>query len=59
MANQNGIRRRDLLAGALALAPKDDGFRPLFDGSSLRGWKRQPRSLAEPSLGRLILTFMG
>jgi hypothetical protein len=38
-----------LLAG---VARSGDGFRPLFDGVSLRGWKRQPRSLAEPSLGR-------
>ncbi|HLJ15670.1 MAG TPA: DUF1080 domain-containing protein [Bryobacteraceae bacterium] len=28
------------------------GFRPLFDGVSLRGWKREPRSLAQPSLGK-------
>jgi hypothetical protein len=55
--------RRELLAMAgIALAQgrvraqeasgKDDGFRPLFDGVSLRGWKRQPRTLAQPSLGR-------
>src|SRR5436190_7047010 len=29
----------------------DPGFRSLFDGVSLKGWKRQPRSLAQPSLG--------
>jgi hypothetical protein len=58
------VPRRDLLrAGALSLAalvrtaagqsaPRPPaGFRPLFDGVSLRGWKRQPRSLAQPSLG--------
>jgi len=39
------------LAGAQG-THKEDGFRPLFDGVSLRGWKRQPRSLAQPSLGR-------
>lgn len=57
------IRRRDLWSGlllpGLACAAggqrtpaKNDGFRPLFDGVSLRRWKRQPRSLAQPSLGR-------
>jgi len=50
------MRRRDLLgwAGLSLLAPgarSQDGFRPLFDGVSLKGWKRQPRSLAQPSLG--------
>src|SRR5260370_16770966 len=29
-----------------------DGVRRVFGGVSVRGWKRQPRSLAEPSLGR-------
>jgi hypothetical protein len=52
----HSIRRRDLLPlGATLLAAaaqtKDNGFRPLFDGVSLKGWKRQPRSLAQPSLG--------
>jgi hypothetical protein len=51
------IRRRDLcggllLAGFASASGKDDAFRPLFDGVSLRGWKRQPRSLSQPSLGR-------
>lgn len=54
------IRRRDLcgdllLAGFASASGKDGGFRPLFDGTSLRGWKRQPRSLAQPSLGRWII----
>ena len=65
MANESGIGRRLLLsAGGLLLAglgsgaraqsppPANGGFRSLFDGVSLRGWKRQPRSLAQPSLGR-------
>lgn len=65
MKNSQGIRRRDVLGigGAFLAAsalpswgqtpgPADDGFRPLFDGVSLRGWKRQPRSLAQPSLGK-------
>jgi hypothetical protein len=55
MPYKYSIRRRDLLLGGglgLAPAPKDDGFRPLFDGVSLKGWKRQPRALAQPSLGR-------
>jgi hypothetical protein len=55
------LRRRDLLAmsgalvaGAAGAQTKKpgDGFRPLFDGVSLKGWKRQPRSLAQPSLGQ-------
>src|SRR5260370_20579623 len=49
------IPRREFFLGGLLLAGvarSEDGFRPLFDGVSLRGWKRQPRSLAEPSLGR-------
>jgi hypothetical protein len=58
------IRRRDLCFGAFCLAglsfsaseqnaaPKDHDFRPLFDGKSLQGWKPQPRSLAQPSLGK-------
>jgi 3-keto-disaccharide hydrolase len=58
------MRRRDLcLAGFLSAcgaritqgqeaARKPDGFRPLFDGVSLRGWTRKERELARPSLGR-------
>lgn len=64
MSYKNWIRRRNLLLGGLSLAGfapgarglgdsgKDGGFRPLFDGVSLKGWKRQPRSLNQPSLGR-------
>lgn len=38
--------------GALGQEPtRKDGFRSLFDGVSLKGWKRSPRSLAQPSLG--------
>src|SRR5579872_1338287 len=49
-------RRRFLQAGlALAALPKaqpaDAGFRSLFDGVSLKGWTRQPRDKAHPSLG--------
>ena len=62
--NEHTIRRRDLfLAGALSAcgasiatgqkaARKDDGFRPLFDGVSLKGWTPKARDLAHPSLGR-------
>lgn len=32
-------------------ARMEDGFRPLFDGHSLAGWKPQPRELKDPSLG--------
>jgi len=51
---QIGIRRRDLCGGVLlaGLARAEGGFRPLFDGVSLAGWKRQARVLAQPSLGR-------
>jgi hypothetical protein len=56
----NEIRRRDLFLGGCLLAglvpaagkPKDDGFRSLFDGVSLKGWTPKARSLAQPSLGR-------
>ncbi|MFB3828220.1 MAG: DUF1080 domain-containing protein [Bryobacteraceae bacterium] len=48
------MRRRDFLAGGMATAgqAQKGGFTPLFDGVSLKGWKRQPRSLAQPSLGK-------
>lgn len=39
------------MARAQGTPPQNDGFRPLFDGVSLKGWKPQPRSLARPSLG--------
>jgi hypothetical protein len=61
---EHTVLRRDLLraagfgvaalaraAAAQSAAPHDAEFRPLFDGVSLKGWKRQPRSLAQPSLG--------
>jgi hypothetical protein len=65
MIDPHMIRRRNLLRfGGVWLAsaampalgeappPRDEGFRPLFDGVSLSGWRRQPRSLAQPSLGK-------
>jgi hypothetical protein len=30
----------------------EEGYRPLFDGATLRGWNRRTRSQAHPSLGR-------
>src|SRR5579871_5824604 len=60
MSDYINYRRRDIFAMGAALlaaaapravAQKKDGFRSLFDGVSLKGWKRQPRSLAQPSLG--------
>jgi len=33
------ISRRDFLGSALALAAAGDGWAPLFDGKSLKGWK--------------------
>ena len=62
MTEQIRIRRRDLCAGLLLAgrasaaagqaASRKDGFRPLFDGVSLRGWTPKARDLAHPSLGR-------
>lgn len=56
------VRRRDLLLGGALFAgtsfaegqqstQQNGGFRRLFDGVSLAGWKPQPRDLAKPSLG--------
>lgn len=57
MNSQNLFSRRDVM-GAIcysALAPmaraQDASFRPLFDGVSLKGWKRMARALAQPSQG--------
>ena len=52
-----GMQRREFCAGGLlaagaALAGSEEGFRPLFDGVSLQGWQRKPRSAAKPSLGK-------
>jgi hypothetical protein len=65
MFDAHPIRRRDLLrfSGALlasasmpalgqAPTSRNEEFRRLFDGVSLNGWKKQPRSLAQPSLGK-------
>jgi hypothetical protein len=59
MTRQSCIARRDFCLGGLLLAgatvassQQEKGFRPLFDGTSLAGWKRQPRSLTRPSLGK-------
>lgn len=58
------IRRRELIAWSPLLAsfartapsqggpPDSNGFRPLFDGVSLKGWKRQPRTLGQPGVGK-------
>ena len=55
---KNSLTRRDVLrVGGLTLAALSpalrgaDGFRSLFDGVSLKGWKRSPRALNQPSLG--------
>jgi hypothetical protein len=39
--------------GAKPIAPASpkDGFRPLFDGKTLNGWKPHPREMNNPSLG--------
>ena len=55
------IRRRDLYLGGLLLTgaavtaaqtPIKGAFRPLFDGSSLQGWKQRTRSSKKQSLGK-------
>jgi Domain of Unknown Function (DUF1080) len=57
MSGENCLTRRGVLrtggiflAAASAARPAD-GFRPLFDEVSLKGWKRSPRALNQPSLG--------
>ena len=64
MPEETCIRRRDICLGGLLFAryalnaaaqqtagKNDEGFRPLFDGVSLKGWKAQTRSQAQYSLG--------
>ncbi len=38
-----------------AQSQPEAGFRSLFDGVSLNGWKAHPRSLAQPSYGKWIV----
>jgi hypothetical protein len=63
MPEETRFRRRDLCLGGFLLvgarvasgqnAPRqEEGFRPLFDGISLKGWKPQTRTQAQPSLGK-------
>jgi Domain of Unknown Function (DUF1080) len=49
---RNDISRRTLLAGGTLFALAAGGFRSLFDGKTLAGWKPHPRSLEQPSLGK-------
>jgi len=65
--NHTRIQRRDLLLGGLAVtgaapllkaggSPQDEeGYRPLFNGSTLHGWNRRTRSQAHPSLGKWVV----
>lgn len=50
----NKLGRREVL-GALGFAAlargQDSGFRPLFDGVSLKGWKRMARAVNQPTQG--------
>jgi hypothetical protein len=39
-------------AGGQSVPRQEAGFEALFDGTSLRGWKQQPRTLSRPSLGK-------
>jgi len=41
-----------LLNGQSSLPREEEGYRPLFDGATLQGWKRRTRSSAHPSLGK-------
>jgi hypothetical protein len=63
MPEETRFRRRDLCLGGFLLAAarvasgqntprQEEGFRPLFDGVSLKGWKPQTRTQAQPSLGK-------
>jgi hypothetical protein len=62
MANQQGMRRREFLgAGALLSSltpaaaqgsPNNEGFRPIFDGLSLNGWKAYPRKPRDSNIGK-------
>ena len=56
MLNTAHFSRRGFVLGGAFLAARpvhgqDGGFRPLFDGVSLKGWKRSPREQKRPSLG--------
>ena len=63
MSREGGVRRREVcLGGAFSAAlgriarvqgmtRQNEGFRPLFDGVSLKGWQQQARSMTRPSLG--------
>src|SRR6516225_9532386 len=56
MSRNSQIGRRELLmlacaAPTFAQSKAEDGFRSLFDGVSLKGWKRSARELKRPSLG--------
>jgi len=62
-----GMRRRDFSLGGIFFtaiaslakgqnAPRpEEGFRSLFDGASLRGWKQKTRSETRPSLGKWVV----
>ncbi len=62
MANEHGMRRREFCATAALLSsvapadsqesPNNEGFRPIFDGSSLKGWKAYPRKPGDSNTGR-------
>jgi Domain of Unknown Function (DUF1080) len=41
-----------LLDAQSSLMSEEEGYRPLFDGSSLRGWKPRSREESHPSLGK-------
>lgn len=61
------FKRREFVLGGLLLkaggtslagqsSPHDEeGYRPLFDGSTLKGWTRHARSQARPSLGKWVV----
>lgn len=62
----SSFKRREFVLGGLLLkacasrltgqSPHDEeGYRPLFDGSTLRGWTRHAKSQASPSLGKWVV----
>jgi len=65
-ARRTFLKQATTAAGILAVPPvfrastalaegtkaDKDGWRPLFDGKTLAGWKPQPRDIKYPSLGR-------
>jgi hypothetical protein len=62
MMNEQGMRRREFCTAAALLSSltpavaqeslNNEGFRPIFDGSSLNGWKAYPRKPGDSNIGK-------